>query len=530
VQLEGRTRDQLLHELLPIEKDRGLNRLPEPNAGDIYFDIEGDAFYPNGGLEYMLGYAYKEKDGVVTYKKQWATSRLEEKRAFEAFMQFVFARWKQFPNLHIYHFAPYEPSAIKRLASVHAVFEQEVDELLRTERFVDLHAIFKEALLASVEHYSLKALEKFTKYTRKIELHDASVARKNVECALELNDFKSLAAETIVNVELYNEDDCLATEALHIWLEELRSVLVNQGKEFYRPIPKSQDPNENLKNQEIRSQALFKVLTKNLPDDRAAWTDEHHAKWLLAHQVDYFRREDKTAWWEHFRVHKMEHEELMDERKAVTGLQFIETLPLKPKEKLPTHKYRYPPQEIGLSTGDKLIEINSQSEIDKIGREIGSVESVSLENYTINIKKKGTAVDIHPTSLHVYDRIDPGTLWTSLMNLADKIDEYGLDHKWPYHASKDLLMKRRPKLLDGKEGAELLPGESVVDGAIRIALNLDRSILPIQGPPGTGKTHTGARMIIELAKAKKKIGVTAISHRVITTLLEKVKELSDKEN
>ena len=126
-----------------------------------------------------------------------ATNRLEEKHAFEEFMQFVVARWRQFPNLHIYHFAPYEPSAVKRLASVHAVFEQEVDELLRAERFVDLYAIFKEALLASVERYSLKTLEKFTKYTRKIELPDASTARKNVECALELNEFKSLAEETV---------------------------------------------------------------------------------------------------------------------------------------------------------------------------------------------------------------------------------------------------------------------------------------------------------------------------------------------
>ena len=61
VQLEGRTRDQLIYELLPVEADRGFNRLPHPNAGDIYFDIEGDAFYPDGGLEYMLGYAFRER-------------------------------------------------------------------------------------------------------------------------------------------------------------------------------------------------------------------------------------------------------------------------------------------------------------------------------------------------------------------------------------------------------------------------------------------------------------------------------------
>ncbi len=65
-------------------------------------------------------------------------------------MEFVLERWKHYPNLYIYHFAPYEPSAIKRLARVHAAYEKEVDTLLRAERFIDLHAVFKETLLASV--------------------------------------------------------------------------------------------------------------------------------------------------------------------------------------------------------------------------------------------------------------------------------------------------------------------------------------------------------------------------------------------
>jgi hypothetical protein len=76
---------------------------------------QGDAFYQVGGLEYVLGYAYKEKNNFI-YKRLWATSRAEEKKSFEQFMQFVTQRWKQFPKMYIYHFAPYEPSTIKRLA------------------------------------------------------------------------------------------------------------------------------------------------------------------------------------------------------------------------------------------------------------------------------------------------------------------------------------------------------------------------------------------------------------------------------
>src|SRR5262249_4428620 len=137
----------------------------------------------------------------------------------------------KFPEFNVYHFAPYESTAVKRLASIHNIYEQEVDELLRAERFIDLHAAFKESLIASVERYSLKDLEKFTTYTRKVELPDANSARKNAECALELNEFSSVSKETLATLEGYNEDDCLASEALHTWLEKLRTELIQSGVE-----------------------------------------------------------------------------------------------------------------------------------------------------------------------------------------------------------------------------------------------------------------------------------------------------------
>jgi superfamily I DNA and/or RNA helicase len=50
------------------------------------------------------------------------------------------------------------------------------------------------------------------------------------------------------------------------------------------------------------------------------------------------------------------------------------------------------------------------------------------------------------------------------------------------------------------------------------------SILPVQGPPGTGKTHLGGVLIAELVKRGKRIGVTAVSHKVIRNLLDKAVE------
>lgn len=523
VQLNGRIQNTLLYNELPAEKGRGLNRLPEPNEGDVYFDIEGDAFYPDGGLEYVLGFACRN-NGSLEYKRIWSRNRNEEREAFKQFMEFILSRWKRYPNMYIYHFAPYEPSAVKRLARVHAVYEMEVDKLLRAERFIDLHAAFKEAVLASVEVYSLKALEKFTTYVRKVELQDASVARKNVEIALELNEFKSLPQETIKAVEDYNEDDCLATEALHQWLEKLRSDLLKTGKEFQRPELKSGDASEEVQAIDTRSAAIKKELLFGVPEDPALRSDAQKAMWLLAHQIEYFRREDKSAWWEYFRVHELEHEDLLDERKAITGLTFIGELPKIGRERNVTHRYSFPPQELNIDEDDGLVEVK--------GEKIGSVRAISLENYTIDIKKTAESANVHPRAVHVRDVVSPGSLETSLLSFANEVIDSGLSHSHPYPASKDLLMRRKPKMLDGSEGVFVQPGEDTVPAAIRTALNLDRSYLAIQGPPGTGKTYTGAHMIIALVKAGKKVGITAVSHKVIRNLslsvIKEAKKLSHR--
>ena len=378
IQLEGRIKEQLIYNNLPPEPNRGLNRLPEPNRGDIYFDIEGDEYYPDGGLEYILGYCYQENDQLV-YQNRWSRNRTEEKHAFSEFMKLVMDRWKRNPDMYIYHFAPYEPTAIKRLARVHATYEREVDDLLRAEKFIDLHAVFKEALLASVESYSLKSLEHFTKYTRKVELVDASRARKKVEVALELNDPTLLTNEIVKTTEDYNEDDCRATQALHEWLEGVRADLIVNGKTFQRPEIKTGEANEKIKDQDARSAAIFQGLIARLPEDRSKWTAEDHSKWLLAHQVDYFRRELKSAVWEYYRVHELEVDDVYSERRALTGLKFMGVQPKEGKERNITHRYSFPSQECDLDKGDGVTEVK--------GPRIGSIRGISVEDGDRHQKK-----------------------------------------------------------------------------------------------------------------------------------------------
>jgi hypothetical protein len=141
-----------------VTEGQGLCRLPEPSAGDIFLDFEGDPYVGSGGLEYLLGCT----TGTVAephYQARWALDASAERASFEAFIDLAMARWERWPDLHIYHFAPYEPAALKRLMGRYATREDELDRLLRAGRFVDLHRIVRQTLRASVERYALKELE-----------------------------------------------------------------------------------------------------------------------------------------------------------------------------------------------------------------------------------------------------------------------------------------------------------------------------------------------------------------------------------
>ena len=117
--------------MLPVEPGFGLTRLPEPSPGDVFLDLEGDPFAGEGGFEYLFGYVYQGADGKPAYTGGWAFTRADEKKAFEEFVDFVMARWEECPGLHIYHYAPYEPSALKRLMGRYATREDEIDRMLR---------------------------------------------------------------------------------------------------------------------------------------------------------------------------------------------------------------------------------------------------------------------------------------------------------------------------------------------------------------------------------------------------------------
>ena len=516
IQVKSADSGRVLFELLDIVPPNGLAALPAPSQGDIFFDIESDPFVGEHGIEYLFGYTYFDENCQAQYHEHWAFDRESEKRCFEKFVDFIFQRKQEFPDMHIYHFAPYEPSALKRLMGRYATREMEIDSLLRGQRFVDLLSVARHAIRAGVESYSLKKLEPLYKFDRKITLQEANSALTRLSAALELDDIASLDEKTKRVVQLYNADDCYSTLALRDWLEGHRSQQVEHGIDVPRPQPVPEDASIELDEQAQRVQQLILKLTKDIPVDVDERSSEEQAKWMLAYLLEWHRREEKSVWWEYFRLSGLTPEELIQEKAAISGLSLIAVVDTT-KTGIPTHCYKFSQQDTDVRVGDDVRQVG--------GDKLGVVTAVDAHAKTVNVKKSKATADTHPEGLFAHKIVPAKEQAESLYRLGCYVAEHGLSDEGPYYSACSLLLGTSPYL---KGQAMRQAGEDSLAAALRISEVLDKGVLPIQGPPGTGKSYTGARMICSFVRQGKKVGITANSHKVIRNLLDKVIEAADE--
>jgi predicted RecB family nuclease len=522
VQVESRTEKKLLHEVLPQHAPviddtgkatsiTGLYRLPEPSPGDVFLDFEGDPFVGFSGLEYLTGWMELEKE-TPEYHHVWAFNASEEKAAFESFMDTVFQKLERFPDLHIYHYGHYEPSALKRMMSRYGTKEREVDWLLRGKRFVDLMGITRQTIRAGVERYSLKHLEPLFDFTRRTELRAAGRAKRQLEQLLELNLPTEVEERKIVLD--YNREDCISAFHLREWLQFTRKQLIEEGEDIHRPEVKLGDESEK---QEIRNEelaTLFNRLTENIPTAKEERTSEQQASWILAHLLDYHWRETKVKLWEKFRIQELSEEEMIDDKSALGGLEFLERQVSELKYAI--DKYHFPPQDTELRNGDKIT--NKEKSFN------GEIIDIQTDRGLIFIRKSDKFRDIHPTSVYSNEFINNDVMHQSLKRIAEWVADNGIDAPGDYRAVRDLLLIREPQVSSK-------PDNDIKDQLILAcewSSVLNDSILPIQGPPGSGKTFTGAHIILDLVRRGKKVGVTALGHKVIETLMDEVQKEANK--
>jgi uncharacterized protein len=536
-----------LHELiLPkdgelIEPERGLATLPEPNDGDLFFDIEGDPYANDDGIDYLfgvldLGDAFT---GIWSYDPDGSgdITAKGEKVAFERLMDLFIERLERFPKMHIYHYAQYEPTALKRLMGRYGTRESDVDRLLRGGVLVDLFRAVRQGVRAGVESYSIKKIEPIYGFKREIELRDATSSIVEFEQWLQLPVGDRPASQILRQIEEYNRDDVVSTRALRDWLEQQRLELARlTGQEVPRPAPLSPEAPASLSEADARVQEVADALTADVGADvvepGSEATDEQRARWLLAQLLSFHRREAKVVFWNFFHRMDMTPDELVDDDEALAYLTLQELGP--PQRATPrSHPrriatYRFVAQEHDLGPRSELYEPSLRQERPGaawkewlVGAKFRGVDDAAQ---TLQLSWPADGPIRHPSAIVPLNLVPDGLMRAALLRLGAWVVNHGIDADGPWRAGRDLLLRRAPHCGQNEGQALKPPDEPELDAACRLVNRLDEGVLAIQGPPGSGKTYTGARMIVSLVRAGKKVGITSNSHKVICNLIGAVLE------
>lgn len=345
-------------------------------------------------------------------------------------------------------------------------------------------------------------------------LRDATSSLQAFETVLALGDDPAEAQEILRTIADYNRDDCVSTWRLREWLECLRAELeAKLGTSIPRPQITSGAPSEGLEAQLTQIAVLKERLVAGLPEQESEWTNEQKGRWLLAQLLEWHRREDKSMWWEYYRLCSLTDEELIEDKNALGGLVYAGVF-----EETKTsyiHRYEFPIQDHSI---DRALEVHDPD----TESSAGTLIRIDDVNRTIDLKRGKKSEKEHPTALIPHNYIDSDKQVESLMRISSWIVENGISNEASvFQAARDALLHRAPRIT-GTTIEALSAESSPLEAAKGLALALDASILPIQGPPGSGKTFTGAHMILALVNAGKRIGITAGSHKVISNLLSRL--------
>ena len=500
--------------LRPAEPGKGFDLLPQPDQGDVFYDIEGDPHY-EGGLEYLHGVWL---DGE--FRAFWAHDHAQEEQALVDLMEFLRERLDRHPGARIHHYAPYEVTALRRLTMKYGRCESFLDRLLRERRFVDLFAVVRGGLVASEPDYSLKSMEVFYGIKREGEVVTAGGS------VVAYERWRETGEQAILDeIEEYNRVDCESTQMLRDWLVSARPPgmpwpsLDPAGAAGPPPDEREREEQEQEEIDRLRAQ----LAASGLPEERC------EALFALAL---FHGREIKPAQWAVFDSVGKEEDELVDSLESLGGL--VAKGDADPLGRSTARIYGFPPQETKFRTGgDATIPVAegvpaavSIEELDPVAGEI-----------VLKAGAKNAHLLADELTLHPGWPINTKGIAAALRDVVD--DQCGSRR---YRAVDDLLAARAPRLAppgggdlgdggsaaDGTEsgrssestaGADILGGADPVQGTVAAVDRMDCTTLPIQGPPGSGKTYVTVRAILSLVRAGHRVGVSSNSHKAIQNVL-----------
>jgi uncharacterized protein len=496
----------------PDRPRRGLALLPPASPNDVFFDIEGFPYAPSGGLEYLLGVVTVD-EGAPRFRAWWAHDEVEEKRAFEELVDWVYARWQADPTLHIYHYASYERTALQRLMGKYGTREFQVDQLLRNQVLVDLYPVVLQGFVIGAPSYSLKKVERLYMAPRSGDVVSAGGSVVEYQRWIDSGEARDPSASPVLaRIRDYNRVDCESTVALRDWLLDRQrdrniswtapTITGAESGQTGAPTPA----------EELAGRLL--ALAENEDEESEARRIVSLVAWLL----EFHRREEKPWWWRYFDRLQAADEHLFEDAECLAGLVRTAT-PARSIKKSTGWEYRYEPDQETKLGDDTACVIagtdGAKCHLERfVDRDAGIVELKIGPGKTL------------PDRLSIF----PARPVSTTM-LRDAVLRFAT--RWaadPRHhpALADLLERRGPRLSGASTTLSIDYARELGPQVIDVARRLDQSTLCIQGPPGTGKTTVAAELILALVEDGKRVGVVANSHEVVLNLFDCVARRGDE--
>ena len=110
---------------------------------------------------------------------------------------------------------------------------------------------------------------------------------------------------------------------------------------------------------------------------------------------------------------------MLEERAGLSGLTFIE--PVGGTARAPIHRYSFPPQDTDLRGDEDLRSLG--------GTKFGAVEAISLENRTIDVKKRQDTAGFHPKAIYAHKIIDAKVLANALLRIGEHVADNGMEQR-----------------------------------------------------------------------------------------------------
>jgi len=519
--------------------------LPKPDPGDIFFDFEGDPLYTEGtGERWNLDYLFGLVDQEETFTAFWAHDFAAERVALEAFLAFVRDRRRQYPGMHIYHYAAYEQTHLLAMAARHGVGEEEVDGLLRENVMVDLYPLVRKAVRVGSRSYSIKKLEPLYMGD---ELRESDVTN-GADSITEYANARDLLAlgrldeaqALLDDIGSYNRYDCVSTLRLRDWL-------LARAAESGIPIGAAPPEETEVAPDESPLRAGLLAFAGDPLDPHRS--SDREAMALAAAAIDFHRREQKSFWQSHFARLIQPIEEWAETRDvlAVETAVVLRDWYLDEGQRVERRELLLTGQW-GAGSAVRVSERSGpyllyeypgpfrQPRAQPGARTARTVSIIDARDDGSIVVRETLPPEV-PTYRDLPSAVTPAAPPDS-RRLAEAIREWGTalliarhHETWPVDATIDLLRRTPPRTRSGTLVADPTPavgdaggdGTGRLDAVVASLLDLDHSYLAVQGPPGTGKSYLGAHVIARLVSEHGwKVGVVAQSHAVVENLLDRV--------